>query len=98
MTSEHEVLYLSGAITHDPHYKEKFADAETVLMNLLRGSGLTGLTGIPEKRGRYIRPLLGVSRREIEAYAKAHGIEYVRDITNDDTDYTRNYVRKELLR
>jgi tRNA(Ile)-lysidine synthase len=55
--------------------------AETVLMNLLRGSGLAGLTGIPEKRGRYIRPLLRVSRREIEAYAEARGIAYVRDAT-----------------
>ena len=71
--------------------------AETVLMNLLRGSGLGGLTGIPERRGKYIRPLLGVSRRQIEAYAKRCGIEYVKDATNDDTGYTRNYIRKELL-
>jgi tRNA(Ile)-lysidine synthase len=71
--------------------------AETVLMNLLRGSGLAGLAGIPERRGRYIRPLLGVSRRQIEAYAKQNGIETVKDATNDDASYTRNYIRKELL-
>ncbi len=71
--------------------------AETVLLNLLRGSGLRGLAGIPEKRGKYIRPLLCVPRADIEAYAKAEGIEYVRDATNDDTGYTRNYVRHELL-
>lgn len=71
--------------------------AETVLMNLLRGSGLAGLCGIPARRGKYIRPLLGVSRRQIEAHAKQHGIEYVHDATNDDTGYTRNFVRRELL-
>ena len=71
--------------------------AETVLMNLLRGSGLAGLCGIPARRGKYIRPMLGVSRRQIETYAKLHDIEYVHDATNDDIGYTRNYVRKELL-
>jgi tRNA(Ile)-lysidine synthetase, N-terminal domain/tRNA(Ile)-lysidine synthetase, C-terminal domain len=71
--------------------------AETVLLNLLRGSGLAGLCGIPERRGKYIRPLLGVSRRRIEAYARAQGIGYVHDATNDDTGYTRNYIRRELL-
>ena len=71
--------------------------AETVLMNLLRGSGLAGLCGIPERRGKYIRPLLKVSRREIEAYARENDVEYVQDVTNSDTGYTRNYVRHELL-
>lgn len=71
--------------------------AETVLMNLLRGSGLAGLCGIPERRGKYIRPLLKVSRKEIEAYARESGVEYVQDLTNNDTGYTRNYVRHELL-
>ena len=71
--------------------------AETVLMNLLRGSGLAGLCGIPTRRGKYIRPMLGISRRQIEAYAKQQRIGYVHDATNDDTGYTRNFVRKELL-
>lgn len=71
--------------------------AETVLMNMLRGSGLSGLCGIPEKRGRYIRPLLGVSRKEIEEYATRNGVEFVRDATNDETGYTRNYIRSEIL-
>ncbi len=71
--------------------------AETVLMNLMRGSGLAGLCGIPEKRGRYIRPLLGVSRAQIEQYAACNGVGYVRDATNDETDYTRNYIRGEIL-
>jgi len=71
--------------------------AETVLMNLLRGSGLAGMCGIPERRGKYIRPLLKVSRREIEAYARDNGVAYVQDATNADTGYTRNYVRHELM-
>ncbi len=71
--------------------------AETVLMNLLRGSGLAGLCGIPEKRGRYIRPMLDISRAEIEAYAAQNGVAFVRDATNDETEFTRNYVRNEIM-
>lgn len=71
--------------------------AETVIMNLVRGSGLAGLGGIPEKRGRYIRPLINITRSEIEEYAKKHGIEFRQDCTNEDTAYTRNYIRKEIL-
>jgi len=71
--------------------------AETVLMNLCRGSGLKGLCGIPERRGRYLRPLLIFTREEIESYAAENGIVYRHDATNDDTAYTRNYVRKEIL-
>ncbi len=71
--------------------------AETVIMNLCRGSGLKGLCGIPERRGRYIRPLLGISREEIENYAAENGVTYVHDATNDDTGYTRNFVRAQVL-
>ena len=71
--------------------------AETVIMNLVRGSGLGGLCGIPEKRGRYLRPMLGISRKEIEEYAKANGVRYVEDATNNDISYTRNYIRKQIL-
>jgi tRNA(Ile)-lysidine synthase len=72
-------------------------NAETVLMNLVRGSALAGLTGIPEKRGKFIRPMLNVSRRDIEEYVQSRGIKYVNDATNDDTAYTRNFIRKEIL-
>lgn len=71
--------------------------AETVIMNLCRGSGLSGLCGIPEKRGRYIRPMLDISREQIESYAAENGVIYVHDSTNDDTAYTRNFVRAEIL-
>ena len=72
-------------------------NAETVLLHLLRGSGLKGLGGIAPVRGRVIRPLLEVSRVEIEAYCAAAGISYVTDATNADTTYSRNYLRHEVL-
>ena len=71
--------------------------AETVLMNLIRGYGLKGLAGIPERRDNIVRPMLEVSRGEIEAYLKEHGVPHVEDETNDDVNYTRNKVRHQLL-
>ncbi len=71
-------------------------NAETMLMNLCRGAGITGLSGIPPVRGRLIRPLLQISRREIEAYLCEHGISYVVDSSNLDDAYTRNRFRKLL--
>ena len=70
---------------------------ETVLMNLLRGTGLKGMGGMPVKRGRIIRPLLCADRDEIEAYLQRHGLKYCMDRTNMDTDLTRNRVRLELI-
>ena len=55
---------------------------ETVLLNLTRGTGLAGLTGIPPKRGRLIRPMLVCTRAQIEAYLAEHGFSYVTDSTN----------------
>ena len=70
---------------------------ETMLLNLIRGTGLRGLTGIKPKNGRIIRPLLCVSRQEIEDWLKENGQPYVTDSTNLETDYTRNKIRLELL-
>ncbi|MDE6280923.1 MAG: tRNA lysidine(34) synthetase TilS, partial [Oscillospiraceae bacterium] len=72
-------------------------NAETVLMNLIRGCGLKGLTGIPERRGDIVRPMLAVTRAEIEAYLKEHNVPHVEDETNTDLTYTRNKVRHQLL-
>lgn len=72
-------------------------NAETVLMNLIRGCGLKGLTGIPERRGDIVRPMLGVDRAEIEAYLTEHSVPHVEDETNTDPAYTRNKVRLQLL-
>lgn len=72
-------------------------NAETVLLHLLRGTGLRGLCGIPPVRGRIIRPLLEISRGEIDAYVAENRIPYVEDETNGDTAYTRNRLRLEAL-
>ena len=68
-------------------------NAETVLLHLARGSGLKGLGGIPPKRGRVVRPMLDVTRAEVESYLAEHDIKYVTDSTNGEDDYARNRVR-----
>ena len=72
-------------------------DAETVLLNLFRGSGLAGLSGIRPVRKNIIRPLLCVSRKEIEEYLKEQELSWCEDSTNKENDYTRNKIRNELL-
>lgn len=72
-------------------------NAETVLLNLIRGCGLRGLTGIPERRDNIVRPMLSVSRAEIEDYLTAHGVPHVEDETNGDLIYARNRVRRQLI-
>ena len=70
--------------------------AETVLLNLLRGTGPEGLGGIPPVRDRYIRPLLQTSRCEIEAYLEENGIGHIEDETNTSRAYARNRLRLDL--
>ncbi len=72
-------------------------NAETVLLHLLRGTGLQGLTGMAPVRGRLIRPLLETDRRDIDAYIRENGLPFVEDETNQDTAYTRNRLRLEVL-
>lgn len=77
-------------------------NAETMLFGLARGSGITGLGGIRAKRrlsehGVIIRPLLAVSRAQIEAYLRERGQTYCTDATNADTNYSRNKIRREIL-
>ena len=71
--------------------------AETVLLNLIRGCGLGGLGGIPERRGRLVRPMLAVTREEINAYLVARGQAHVEDETNADLSYARNRIRHQVL-
>ncbi|WP_031516494.1 tRNA lysidine(34) synthetase TilS [Desulfofalx alkaliphila] len=72
--------------------------AETVLLNLLRGTGITGLTGIwPVRDNFYIRPLLPVRRREIESYCFQNKLHFRNDSSNQEEIYLRNKVRKSLL-
>lgn len=72
-------------------------NAETILLNLIRGSGLRGLCGIPPVRGRLIRPLLGVTRSEILAYLDSIGQGFVDDSTNRADDCARNRMRHRVL-
>ena len=71
--------------------------AETVLLNLLRGSGLAGARGIPERRGRIVRPLLHLRRSDLRAALEVAGIGYRVDPSNDDPAHQRNRVRHELM-
>ncbi len=72
-------------------------NAETLLLNLLRGSGLRGLRGMLPDTGRILRPLLTCSRADIIAYLKTLKQDYVTDSTNLTTDYRRNFIRHEVL-
>lgn len=72
-------------------------NAETVLLNLCRGTSPDGLCGIPPVRGRVIRPLYQVSRRQVEEYLAVQGQDFVTDETNFETDYDRNFIRQEIL-
>lgn len=77
------------------HHKND--NAETLLMNLVRGTGLNGMTGIKPVRDRYVRPLLCLERREIEGFLEQNGIRYQTDQTNLTEDYTRNKIRNRVI-
>lgn len=70
--------------------------AETVLMHIFRGSGIEGATGIASNN-KILRPLLNFSKSQILEYAKLNNIRFVEDSTNNDTNYTRNFIRNEIL-
>lgn len=72
-------------------------NAETILMHITRSSGIKGVCGILPERGNIIRPILNLSRTEIEDYCKESGIDYVTDSTNLTADFTRNKFRLEIL-
>ena len=73
-------------------------NAETVLLNLVRGTGSAGLAGIPQVRGNICRPFLRIPRAELAAYAAAHGVPHVEDSTNDDPDAAaRNALRSAVM-
>jgi tRNA(Ile)-lysidine synthase len=72
--------------------------AETVIMRFLRGSGSTGLSGIPPTRDQgIIRPLIDIRRKEVEEYLMSRGLTWQMDSSNQDTGYLRNRIRLELL-
>ena len=71
--------------------------AETALFNILRGSGPRGAVGIPEQRGPFLRPLLGLRREFLRDLLRVRGLSWREDETNNDTAFTRNFIRLELL-
>lgn len=80
------------AIAHNKNDK-----AETIIMNILRGSGISGLKGIEAKRGKYIRPLIECERFEIEKYCEEKNLKPRIDKTNFENIYTRNKIRNVVI-
>ena len=103
-TAARDVRYKVFAQLKELHGYDKIAvahhaqdNAETILMHLLRGSGLTGLRGILPKRDAIVRPLLEMSRKDILEFLSENNIQYVTDSTNAQTKNARNRIRHGLL-
>lgn len=71
--------------------------AETTILNMTRGTGLRGLTGMKPKTGRVVRPMLTLSRMDIENYCRANGLTYVNDSSNASDDFARNKIRHHVI-
>lgn len=89
-----EVAGADGLIAVAHHQRDQ---AETMLMRLCRGTGLTGLAAMAPVRGNLCRPLLGCSREEIEGYCRENGLSWREDATNREERYTRNKLRRRVL-
>ena len=72
-------------------------NAETVFMNMIRGTGLSGLTGMDKVSGHYIRPLLGYSKKQIMEYNNRNNVEFIIDSSNLSNHYMRNFIRNEVF-
>ena len=90
---------IAGNAGHDRIALGHHADdrVETVLFRVLRGTGRTGLLGIPVSRGRIIRPLYECTRQEIQSYLTKHKLAFSEDESNRDPRFARNYIRNTLL-
>jgi len=86
---------IAGGIIATAHNRDDIS--ETVLLNIFRGTGIRGIRGIPCKRGHIIRPLLCISRKEIEGFMDRHSIAYRTDWTNFQEDFARNRMRLNIL-
>ena len=93
-----EALIQKGLVDKIALAHHLYDQAETILLNLLRGCGLGGAKGMePMRDGKYIRPMLQVPREEIMAYIDEYDIPYVEDETNADINYSRNYIRQVIM-
>lgn len=72
-------------------------NAETILLHLIRGTGLKGLGGIAPSRGRIIRPMLSLTRQDVEAFLQEWGLSHVTDSSNETDDFLRNRVRHQVM-
>ncbi len=72
-------------------------NAETLIFNTFRGGGISAICGIPITRGNILRPLIAIKKKDILNSLTENDIEYVTDSTNKDTNYTRNFIRQEIL-
>ncbi|MFK8330255.1 tRNA lysidine(34) synthetase TilS [Pseudomonas sp. BJa5] len=90
---------LAGEVLLTGQHRED--QAETLLFRLLRGAGLRGLGAMPGQRplgqGVLVRPLLDVARRDVQAYAEEHGLAWIKDPSNSDTHYARNFLRHQVF-
>lgn len=89
LCTEHNALLATGHNADD--------NAETMLLNMLRGSGVRGLKGMLPHQGHIIRPLLQFGREQIMQYLTENNLEYVTDSTNLESDYRRNFLRNEII-
>ena len=91
------LLEADSSLKHIAVAHHRDDNIETLLINLVRGTGINGLTGIPSVNGRIVRPLLDVSREDILTYLQRIGQPYVTDSTNLEDDFLRNKIRLNLL-
>lgn len=93
-----EALIKKGLVDKIALAHHMYDQAETILLNLLRGCGLSGAKGMePIRDNKYIRPMLTVPREEIMGYIDEYAIPYVDDETNEDVNYSRNYIRNVIM-
>lgn len=100
---EERYRIFKGLLSQNPEYKciatahNANDDAETILFNLTRGTASTGIAGIRPVVDNVMRPLILATREEILEYCEKNNIQYVNDSTNEDVDYTRNYIRHHVV-
>ncbi|MCX7614786.1 MAG: tRNA lysidine(34) synthetase TilS, partial [Clostridiales bacterium] len=92
---ERALVKLSADVVATAHTAND--NLETMLINLLRGTGILGLCGIPPKRDDVIRPLIRVERREVEEYLREKGVDYITDSSNLTNEYLRNKIRNKII-
>lgn len=90
LTNLFDIQYIVTA-----HHKND--QAETVIMKIMRGTGLKGLRGIHQQKDNIIRPVLNITKTELYEYCRNNKVKYREDSTNSDINYTRNYVRHNII-